>query len=84
MAGKGLLSEESGSSERTRGRTSTEISKAPWVSGDRDDHVLDIGDHAPARRPDPIPLGVVLAGPPEQTEEEVSPPHQRKLDNRDR
>lgn len=41
------------------------------VRGDCGDHVLDVGDHTAARQPDPVPLGLVLAGHPEQTEEEV-------------
>ena len=41
------------------------------VRRDRGDHILDVSDHSAACQPDPVPLGVVLAGHPEQAEEEV-------------
>ncbi len=53
------------------GRTSLGDLKGAVVRGDCGDHVLNVGDHMAACQVDPVPLGVALAGRPEQAEEEV-------------
>lgn len=72
MANEGLLGEETEQYDHPREDLLGDL-KGTVVCGDRGDHVLNVGDHSSARQANPIPLGVVLAGHPEQAENEITP-----------
>ncbi|MFF8610206.1 hypothetical protein ACF06X_30330 [Streptomyces sp. NPDC015346] len=71
LPGEGLLGEEPKQGEHSWEYLVRDLEGAV-VRGDRRDHVLDVCDHSAACQADPVPLGVVLAGHPEQAEKEVS------------